>query len=80
MERALNQFGIATRILVLAIIPLVVAIVLATDMALESRQTANEAEAIEKMTRFTPQISGLVHELQKERGRIRRVKFKLDLR
>lgn len=69
MERALNQFGIATRILVLAILPLVVAIMLATNMALDSSQTANEAEAIEKMTIFAPRISDVVHELQKERGR-----------
>jgi len=69
MERALNRFGIATRILTLAILPLCIAVVLAFNYALDSKQAASEAAAIEKMAIFAPQISGVIHELQKERGR-----------
>lgn len=69
MERILNQFGIGTRVIALAIFPLFVAVVFAFITAGDARQTSNQAKAIEEMARFAPTVSAVVHELQKERGR-----------
>lgn len=69
MERILNQFGIGTRVIVLAMAPLFVAVAFAFITANDARNTANKAANISAMAQFAPKVSELVHELQKERGR-----------
>ncbi len=69
MERLLNRFGIATRVIIVGLIPFMIALGFAFSSAMEARTSAEKAQAIEKIARFSPKISDLVHELQKERGR-----------
>lgn len=69
MERILNQFGIGTRVITLAMAPLFVAVAFAFITANDARNTATQAGNIAEMAQFAPKVSALVHELQKERGR-----------
>lgn len=69
MERLLNQFGIGTRVIVLAMVPLAAAVIFAFITANDARITARQAGNIAEMAQFAPKVSELVHELQKERGR-----------
>ena len=69
MEKFFNQLGIGTRIAILTIIPLIVAIIFAFNTANTARISANNAEKVENIAGFAPHVSELVHELQKERGR-----------
>lgn len=69
MEKILNQFGIGTRVVALALVPLLLAVVFAFVTAMDARTKAGEAATIEKVAGFAPRVSELVHELQKERGR-----------
>ncbi len=69
MEKILNQFGIGTRVIALALVPLLLAVVFAFVTAMDARTKAGQAATIEKIASFAPKVSGLVHELQKERGR-----------
>lgn len=69
MEKRLNQLGIGTRIAMLTIVPLIVAVMFAFTTANRALTNANSAQSIESIARFAPKVSELVHELQKERGR-----------
>ena len=69
MEKKLNQLGIGTRIAMLAIVPLIVAVSFAFSTANRALESANNAQSIEDIARFAPKVTELVHELQKERGR-----------
>lgn len=69
MEKFLNRFGIGTRILSQIIVPLLCIIGLATALGLQAFNASREASAINQVVQFAPNISGLIHELQKERGR-----------
>lgn len=69
MEKILNQFGIGTRVIMLALVPLLLAVVFAFVTAMDAKTKAAEASIIEKVASFAPRVSELVHELQKERGR-----------
>lgn len=69
MERTLNKAGIATRIIALALLPLLFAVIMAINYAVDAKTRADEGTAIQKMAAFAPSVSAIVHELQKERGR-----------
>lgn len=69
MEKFLNQFGIGTRILSQIFVPMAVIVGLAVALGLEAYNSSREAAAINQVVRFAPNISDLIHELQKERGR-----------
>lgn len=69
MEKFLNQFGIGTRILSQIFVPMMLIVGLAIALGLEAYSSSREAAAINQVVRFAPNISDLIHELQKERGR-----------
>lgn len=69
MEKQLNQLGIGTRIFIQVLVPLIMVIGLAAVLGFRAYTTANQAASINVIATFTPSISDLVHELQKERGR-----------
>jgi methyl-accepting chemotaxis protein len=68
MEKILNRYGLGPRILALAALPLVIAIIFAINSAYEARSVANQAEKLDALARYAPFVSGVIHELQKERG------------
>jgi len=68
MEKTLNNIGLGPRILGLAAVPLLIAILFAVSAALDSRGTSNQASKLDYLVRHAPFISNIVHELQKERG------------
>lgn len=69
MEKFLNQFGIGTRILSQIFVPLMLIVGLAIALGVDAYKASREAAAINQVVRFAPNISDLIHELQKERGR-----------
>ncbi|WND03768.1 nitrate- and nitrite sensing domain-containing protein [Temperatibacter marinus] len=69
MEKMLNHLSLRQRMVLLILIPL---LLLFYFMAVEARLALEKSESsqtIVNLTDFAPAISGLVHELQKERGR-----------
>ncbi|MCT4654736.1 MAG: nitrate- and nitrite sensing domain-containing protein [Cohaesibacter sp.] len=65
---SVKNFPISLRISFLSIIPIIALLALGVVDLLDKRKTANEAEAVAQVVELAPIISGLVHELQKERG------------
>ena len=68
MEKALNNFGLGQRILTLAAVPLIIAILFAISAAFDARTVTTQANKLDALARYAPFVSGVVHELQKERG------------
>jgi len=68
MEKMLNNIGLGPRILSLAALPLLIAIIFAASAALDSLNTSSQASKLDYLVRHAPFISNIVHELQKERG------------
>ncbi|TNE61153.1 MAG: hypothetical protein EP335_17015 [Alphaproteobacteria bacterium] len=69
MEKTLNDLSLGVRIAVLALVPLIVAILLAVREVLLAGQIDVEANKIKDLAAFAPAVSTVAHELQKERGR-----------
>lgn len=69
MERFLNQFSLRSRIIGLIAIPLLVIVYFSFSQAKTTLARDERSQAIVNLTDFAPALSGLVHELQKERGR-----------
>ncbi|WP_171021981.1 nitrate- and nitrite sensing domain-containing protein [Cohaesibacter sp. CAU 1516] len=63
-----KNMPISVRIALLAFVPLFALVALAGFELVTKRQQLVEAEAVVQVARIAPSISGLVHELQKERG------------
>ena len=68
MLSVINNSPIAVRIAILSLIPMLALFGLGISDLIEKRQVANEAHAIAEVVDLAPLVSGLVHELQKERG------------
>ncbi len=66
--RILNNTSISVRIAILCIIPMLAMFGMGTSSLLSERAKVNDANAIARVIGIAPVISGLVHELQKERG------------
>jgi methyl-accepting chemotaxis protein len=64
----LNNLGIATRIAIVCLIPLIAFTAFAGKDLLDKRADLASAESIAVVAEAAPMISNLVHELQKERG------------
>ncbi|UTW55831.1 methyl-accepting chemotaxis protein [Kordiimonas sp. SCSIO 12610] len=64
-----NRFGLGQRILLLLLIPLLCALGLAVYVIDNTKSVADKAERLDRLSHFAPYVTGLVHELQKERGR-----------
>ena len=69
MEKTLNKFNLKTRILILSSVPLLIAIIFAVTTAIGAWTKSNEMSSINKLAQYAPYVSGIVHEMQKERGR-----------
>lgn len=63
-----NKFPISFRIAILSFVPLLALLGLGVKDLLEQREIAKEAQSVAEVVDMAPIISGLVHELQKERG------------
>ena len=59
---------ISHRVLIVATIPLVFMVAFAGTLSVDRFATLRELNALSKLTWLAPQISGVVHEMQKERG------------
>jgi len=68
MLELLNRFGLGQRILALSLMPFIIGTVFALMLAFEARVELDRANKLRALTDYAPTISGLVHELQKERG------------
>ncbi|WP_025896263.1 methyl-accepting chemotaxis protein [Kordiimonas gwangyangensis] len=69
MQKALNNLSLGMRIAVLALIPLVIAVVMAAAEVRSALERNNEARSISELSGYAPEVSALIHELQRERGR-----------
>lgn len=69
MEKFLNRFGIGTRILSQIVVPILLIVGLAIALGLQAYASSRDAASINQIVRFAPNISDLIHEMQKERGR-----------
>ncbi len=68
MERLMDRFQIRTRVFAIALVP-TLALTAVSGMAIkDSRDVALQMEMVEDLTGLARVLSGLVHELQKERG------------
>jgi methyl-accepting chemotaxis protein len=68
MSLSTRNLPISFRILTLALIPILALLAIGVMDLMKQRRHANEAEAVAQVVELAPVISGLVHELQKERG------------
>ncbi len=68
MTLSAGNLPISVRIAILSLIPMLALLGLGVVDLLDKRETANEAQAVAEVVELAPVISGLVHELQKERG------------
>ncbi len=64
----LSNFKIRTRIFMALIIPVAAMLAFAGYLTLEQKKIADENTVLSELVDFAPVISGVVHELQKERG------------
>jgi methyl-accepting chemotaxis protein len=64
-----NRFGLGLRILALSLIPLLIALGFAVVSIMDTNTTANNSSKLNRLAQYAPYVTGLVHELQKERGR-----------
>nr|WP_319514177.1 nitrate- and nitrite sensing domain-containing protein [uncultured Cohaesibacter sp.] len=63
-----NSLSLSARIAVLALIPLLAVVGVGISDLLKERKKAAEAQSVADVVALAPVVSGLVHELQKERG------------
>ena len=68
MTRFLTRSTISVRIAVLCLIPMLALIFVGARMLSREWDVADDAASVVRVVRLAPAISGLVHELQKERG------------
>lgn len=68
MLKWLNKFGIRVRILVAISLIFFVFLIFSIDKMVVYYQKSGQMETLQKLTKFTPRIGDLIHELQKERG------------
>ena len=68
MPRLLEKLPISIRISLLSFVPLVLLMSLGSFDLLDKRKVSSDANAVAEVVALAPVISGLVHELQKERG------------
>lgn len=68
MTLSAGNLPISLRIAILSLVPMLALLGLGMVDLLDKRETANEAQAVAEVVELAPVISGLVHELQKERG------------
>lgn len=69
MIKFLNSLSLRVRMLLLSLVPLLAVISLMVNMAIQADNKATSAEHLLTLTQFTPKISAVIHEMQKERGR-----------
>lgn len=68
MRALLQNTSISLRVAVLCLVPMLTVIALGFNMLLDKRRVAVEMGTIAEVVSYAPVVSGLVHELQKERG------------
>lgn len=68
MTRPTFDFSISTKILMLCLLPILVLTGLAAHMLSTERADSRRAREIADVVRLAPAVSGLIHELQRERG------------
>lgn len=64
----MENLKIGTRIALALVLPIVGLLIFSGLTVLDKRQFASEIEDVHMLTLLAPEISALVHELQKERG------------
>jgi len=68
MLKWLNKFGISVRILTAISLTFVLFLIFSIDKMVNFYQVSAQMETLQTLTQFTPDIGGLIHELQRERG------------
>jgi methyl-accepting chemotaxis protein len=66
--RSINNLSISVRIALLVLLPSLALLIFGVRELLDKRAAVGEAEAVAGIVDIAPVISGLVHQLQKERG------------
>ncbi|MBT4769426.1 MAG: bacteriohemerythrin [Rhodospirillaceae bacterium] len=68
MSAVLNNIGVGSRIWLSLLLPVLGFLAFSGLMVFDRHQTANELQKLELLIVLAPEISALVHEMQKERG------------
>ena len=67
-ERLLSHLNLRPRLTMIALFPLLAFLWTASDLLTSKSEIVNEMESIQTLAVLAPDVSNLVHELQKERG------------
>jgi len=68
LDRILDAIKVSVRIPIVAMLPLLAMIYFASATLMERRDTVAEMDVVQSLAVLAPDISAVVHELQKERG------------
>ena len=68
MAIVIAKLPISLRVAILCLIPMLALFGVGTKSLIQERNTASESRTVAEVVRLAPIVSGLVHELQKERG------------
>ena len=64
----LSKLSIKQKLILIMLIPLIVVILLAAKLAIDSFSTSKNLRALDRVVILSTKIGALVHETQKERG------------
>ncbi|MBL4692245.1 MAG: bacteriohemerythrin, partial [Magnetovibrio sp.] len=67
-DRVLDSIKVSVRITLVAMVPLLAMIYFSSATLLERRDTVAEMDVVQSLAVLAPEISAVVHEMQKERG------------
>lgn len=67
-EKVISKFSVKIRVVALCLVPVIGLLFVASQQILSKLDAVSEAKQIQHLAEKMPVISGLVHELQKERG------------
>jgi len=68
VDRILDSIKVSVRISLVAALPLIAMIYFSVGTLMERRATVNEMDTVQSLAVLAPDISAVVHEMQKERG------------
>lgn len=68
IERILDSISVSLRISLVAMLPLIAMVYFSSSTLLERQNTVAEMDTVQSLAQLAPDISAVVHEMQKERG------------
>ena len=68
IDRLLDKMSVSLRVSLVALMPLVAMVYFSSSTVLERQTTVAEMDTVQSLAQLAPDISAVVHEMQKERG------------